>query len=90
MHNLCVRIKGFGMNFHYPPMNVLIGMAGQYLAHIFKDNGFDPSFVLDYKLKPGHSKDGRNMITDMRCRQEHSLYRAKFKWFKYSFRLRRQ
>ena len=25
MHNLCVWIKGFGINFHYLPMNVLIG-----------------------------------------------------------------
>ena len=29
-HNLCVRIKGFGINFHYFPMNVLIGSGDNH------------------------------------------------------------
>jgi hypothetical protein len=49
------------------------GTAGQYLAYIFKDNGPDPSLVLDYKLYPMSSKYGRNMVMDMRCGAEHTL-----------------
>ena len=34
----------------------------------------DPPFVLSYELEPMHSKDGRNMITDMSCGAQHNLY----------------
>ena len=52
------------------------GTAGQYLAHIFKDNPDsvgNPSLVLGYKFYPMGSKYGCNMVTDMRCGAQHKL-----------------
>ncbi len=67
--------------FNMPTAFALVDMttryrstAGQYLAHIFKDNRADPAFVLGYELDPMGSKDGRNMITDISCGAQHNLY----------------
>ena len=48
--------------------------ASQDLADIFKNNRSDPPFVLGYELDPMRSKDGCNMVANMRGRAKYNYY----------------
>ena len=49
------------------------GTAGQHLAHIFKNNWSNPSFILGHESRHGGmgSKYGDDVVSNMRGRAKH-------------------